>query len=77
MWAPTKTVNGNNTRLQPPPAFPSQLMPSYFQQQFPDSGTNSLNQMLRNVLMHRSDIAVPLGTDQQRLGLIFDILEYA
>ncbi len=52
-------------------------MPSYFQQQFPDSGTNSLNQMLRNVLMHRSDIAVPLGTDQQRLGLIFDILEYA
>lgn len=53
MWAPTTSVNGNNTRPPPPPAFPSQLMPGYFQQQFPDPGNNSLNQMLRNVLMHQ------------------------
>jgi hypothetical protein len=40
-WAPTTTVNGNNTRPSPP-AFPSQLMLGYFQQQFPDPGNNSL-----------------------------------
>jgi hypothetical protein len=57
MWAPTTTAsaNGNNNATIRPSAFPSQLMPGYFQQQqpFPDPGNNSLNQMLRNVLMHQ------------------------
>jgi hypothetical protein len=52
MWAPTSTPTANVTTR--PLAFQSQMMPGYFQQQqqqpFPD---NSLNQMLRNVLMHQ------------------------
>jgi len=53
MWAPTTTVNGNSNAPTRPPAFPSHLMPGYFQHPFPDPGNNSLNQMLRNVLMHQ------------------------
>lgn len=60
MWAPTSTT-GNNAATTRPSAFAPHMMPSYFagQQPFADAGNNgSLNQMLRNVLMHQPSDAL-------------------